>query len=97
MNTPSEFHLFDNAAARAEGWQMGDRSGDKIPFAIETLDDPEVFGVQFSFDSDQDAYVHVVARAMAGSRFHQQALDFLERNSPEAYDWAIETYIQSVR
>ena len=45
------------------------------------------------FDSDHDAYVYVVQRAVAGSAYHKEALVYLAEHSPEAYDWALDTYV----
>lgn len=82
---------FDSDQAVAEGWIMGDRSGDAVLYAIETLDDPSDHegNTGKSFDSDGLAYIHVALAAAAGSAYHQAALDFLKEHSPVAYDWVL--------
>lgn len=69
---------FDNEQARAEGWGMWSRDGDITEPVIERLDDAEIFAGDF------EAWVHVIARADAGSAYHKAALDFIrQRNSNE--------------
>lgn len=67
----TEWTREDSAAATREGWDIFDNSDHGL--RIEHIDSPED-GSSPAFESDQDAFEHVAARAAAGSRLHFKAL-----------------------
>lgn len=70
---------FDPAAAEREGWGVFDcgPSFEGAPQAqLQRLDAPP--GGQPAFGDDHAAWMHVVARARAGSALHRAALDAVD-------------------
>ena len=70
---------FDHAAAAREGWAVSD-CGPSFEGArqaqLQRLDVPP--DGQPAFADDRDAWMHVVARARAGSSLHRAALDAVD-------------------
>jgi len=88
MTTATEY---DNAAAAAEGWIIFETMGtdDEGSLRIERVDFPE--GPQFDgpvFEGDAEAWQHVMARAIAGSAMHRDAIDKVANNNPSELDFA---------
>lgn len=68
---------FDNTKADGEGWGVFDCDGsDNGPWQIQRDDEAEVF------EDDDEAWLHVLRRAKAGSAYHQAALDFVKEHNP---------------
>ncbi|TPL66588.1 hypothetical protein [Mesorhizobium sp. B2-4-1] len=77
-------HQFD---AQAEGWDIFEASGSILnengdhPFQLQACDESDAFTGDMR---DMKAWNHVYTKAHAGSRLHQQALNFLkEQSEPE--------------
>lgn len=70
---------FDNTQAYREGWGLF--TVDSGKHQIQRLDDPksvdESYPEEPIFESDDAAFKYVVAKAAAGSQYHQIALDFV--------------------
>ena len=70
---------FDHDAAAREGWAVRD-CGPSFEGAaqaqLQRLDAPP--GSQPAFGDDREAWMHVVARARAGSALHRAALDAVD-------------------
>ncbi|AMO44286.1 hypothetical protein DSS3P8_228 [Roseobacter phage DSS3P8] len=84
---------FDHAAATAEGWGLFETMGtdDSGSLRIERIDFPE--GPQFDgpvFEGDAEAWQHVMARAMAGSALHRDAIARVADDNPSELDFARE-------
>jgi hypothetical protein len=75
-----------SAAAEAEGWciSLADGSLENIrgdrPWQLQRLDEVAIF------DSDQDAWDHVIRCALRGSELHFRALGYLRTYSRPEYD-----------
>lgn len=83
---PDKAH--DRKAAIAEGWTISTR--DDGGFEIQRLDDPEEwpgFDPEKGrvFETDEQVWEHVIARAWAGSPNHKAALAFIETHAPTEY------------
>jgi len=76
---PSKAVLFNQDAARREGWDVFDCDLDpegQHQFQLQRIDTPED-GTP-PFPDDRDAWQHVVTRARAGSALHRAALDAID-------------------
>jgi hypothetical protein len=78
---------YEAETAEAEGWFISYAPGnsDKTVWRLERRDENPVFG------SDQEAHAHVVARAAAGSPYHQSCLNFLRFHEPTEYRIVMES------
>lgn len=66
---------FDTSAAALEGWEVSDAGPDLSGRAIVQLQAlPGPAGGAAAFERDEDAWIHVVAQARAGSNLHRLAL-----------------------
>jgi len=78
---PDPVQHFDTLAARREGWTVlncGPREDGSVCIQLKRLDDlPDVSGPVF--ESDGDAWQHVVAHAREGSLLHLGALALVDR------------------
>lgn len=84
---PDQTKFYKEKDAIAEGWMIS--SADE-GFQMQKLDAPEEWpGFDKAngrvFETDQEVYEHVVARAWAGSKNHRDALNFLKTAAPEEY------------
>lgn len=72
----------DNDAAMAEGWALSQTSGtdDAGSLRIEHLDEAGVF------ETDPDAWVHVLSRARGGSKLHLAALRQVKENNETEFE-----------
>lgn len=76
---PNARHLFDSVAA-SEGWGIFESNGD-VAEQIHLARDDEAG----TFETDADAWLHVWAKARAGSAAHKDALNHLQEQSPIRY------------
>ena len=79
MTTPVESTLFDDGAARREGWLIagcGTDSAGQRRVELQRLDDPQ--DGEGTFPDDGDAWKHVAERARRGSVLHLQALALVD-------------------
>ncbi|MBV2149927.1 hypothetical protein KRZ98_16910 [Sphingobium sp. AS12] len=89
---PSELSL----TADGDGWNIFEvassilnKEGDR-PFQLQKIDNAGGIGRSpfdaSSFETDQDAQLHVLKRAGQGYALHKLALEFLRRESPREYE-----------
>lgn len=72
---------FDNTQAYTEGWLIADCDGsDNGRWQLQKIDDDNVF------PDDGDAWRFVNERALAGSAYHQSALDWLAENCQQEFE-----------
>ncbi|WPE19908.1 hypothetical protein [Shinella zoogloeoides] len=68
---------FYNGQAITEGWAIFECDGSENgPFQAMKDDDQDVFA------TDDEVFVHIVARAAEGSEYHLKALEFLRVHNP---------------
>lgn len=73
---------FNNEQANNEGWGIFDCDGSENGrWQLQRCDEMGVF------NSDADAWAHVVAQADAGSSYHHGALQWLQANAPQ--EWSL--------
>ena len=78
----------DGDRARADGWliSLAHLDGGRREYQLQRFDeDPRE-----RFSLDDDAWAHVYARAMEGSRLHKKALAYLEEQNPSEYKAIVE-------
>lgn len=75
--------FYDYVAAEKEGWFISYAPGnlDETIWRLERRDANPVF-----LGGDPEAHIHVVKRALEGSKLHQDALDFLRTYEPREYE-----------
>jgi hypothetical protein len=69
--------LFDNNRAASEGWAIWDANGE---LQLQKCDDHP------TFETDDQAWEYVIAKAKGGSEYHMNALRYIEQHSP--IEWA---------
>lgn len=70
--------MFDNTQASGEGWVIAECPGAEDGlWQMQRLNGP--------FETDGDAWLHVVQQSEDGSPYHTEALDFLRRNNPREH------------